>query len=181
MAEPDSPSPKASAGEPARNPKPRPEGEPPAVLKLREKIEASLAGMVDGYATDDHGNYVLGLESARVFVVPAWLEGDKTVIRVFAITNLDVPVTADLTQYLLEKNMEFVFGGFALDVENGAVWFNHNLLGDFVAPEELEATMSAVAHTADQYDDEIKGRFGGRLYVEAPEETVPSPAMPGYL
>ena len=162
-------------------PTPRPAGEPDAVVKLREKIESSLSAMVDGYAADEHGNYVLGLESARVFVVPAWVEGDKTVIRVFAITNLDVPVTADLTQYLLEKNMEFVFGGFALDVENGAVWFNHNLLGDFVAPEELEATMAAVAHTADQFDDEIKGRFGGRLYVEAPEEAVPSPAVPGYL
>ena len=150
-------------------------------MKLRETIEAALGSMVEGYAADDHGNYVLGLESARVFVVPAWVEDDKTVIRVFAITNLDVPVTAELTKYLLEKNMEFVFGGFALDVENGAVWFNHNLLGDFVAPEELEATMAAVAHTADQFDDEIKGRFGGRLYVEAPEDAVPSPAVPGYL
>ena len=162
-------------------PKPRPEGEPPAVVKLRELIEATLDSMVDSYAVDDHGNYVLGLETARVFVVPAWLGEDKTVIRVFAITNLGVPVTAELTKYLLEKNMEFVFGGFALDTESGAVWFNHNLLGDFAVPEQLEATMAAVAHTADQYDDEIKGRFGGRLYVEAPENAVPSPTSPGYL
>lgn len=164
-----------------RFPAPRPAGEPEAVVKLRGMIETTLSSMVEGYGADDHGNYVLGLESARVFVVPAWVEEDKTVIRVFAITNLDVPVTAELTRYLLEKNMEFVFGGFALDVENGAVWFNHNLLGDFVAPEELETTMAAVAHTADQFDDEIKGRFGGRLYVEAPEDAVPSPAIPGYL
>src|SRR5687767_2521475 len=115
-------------------PKPRPEGEPGPVVKLRELIETTLDGMVDSYACDEHGNYVLGLESARVFVVPAWLDESQTVIRVFAITNLDVPVTAELTRYLLEKNMEFVFGGFALDTENGAVWFNHNLLGDFAAP-----------------------------------------------
>jgi hypothetical protein len=161
--------------------KPRPEGEPSAVVKLRELIETTLDGMVDGYACDEHGNYVLGLESARVFIVPAWLDENQTVIRVFAITNLDVPVTAELTRYLLEKNMEFVFGGFALDVENGAVWFNHNLLGDFAAPEQLEATMAAVAHTADQFDDEIKASFGGRLYVEGPGSAVPSPPSPGYL
>ncbi|MGH2806837.1 MAG: T3SS (YopN, CesT) and YbjN peptide-binding chaperone 1 [Actinomycetota bacterium] len=162
-------------------PRPRPEGEPSAVVKLRELIESTLDGMVDTYATDDNGNYVLGLESARVFVVPAWVDETHTVIRVFAITNLEVPITAELTRYLLEKNMEFVFGGFAIDVEHGAVWFNHNLLGEFVAREELEATMAAVAHTADEYDDEIKASFGGRLYVEGPAATVPSPPAPGYL
>jgi hypothetical protein len=168
-----------SAGDEA--PRPRPSGEPPSVVKVREIIETTLADMVDGYATDPNGNYVLGLESARVFVVPTWLEDDRTVIRVFAITNLDVPVTAELTAYLLEKNMEFVFGGFALDAANGAVWFNHNLLGDYMAPEELEATLGAVAGTADNFDDEIKSRFGGRLYVETPKESVPSPSAPGYL
>ncbi|MDQ3964417.1 MAG: YbjN domain-containing protein [Actinomycetota bacterium] len=137
--------------------------------------------MVDGYAADDQGNYVLGVASARVFIVPTWLENDASVVRVFAITNLDVPVTAELTSYLLEKNLEFVFGGFALDIGHGAVWFNHNLLGDFITPEEIEATIAAVAQTADRFDDEIKSRFGGRLYVETPENAVPSPTSPGYL
>ena len=85
-------------------PKPRPEGEPSAVVKLRELIETTLEGMVDSYACDEHGNYVLGLESARVFVVPAWLDESQTVIRVFAITNLDVPVTAELTKYQSHRN-----------------------------------------------------------------------------
>ena len=41
--------------------------------------------------------------------------------------------------------------------------------------------MAAVAHTADQFDDEIKSSFGGRLYVEGPGTAVPSPPAPGYL
>ena len=164
-----------------KHPKPRPEGEPEKVQKLRELIENKLAEMVDLYFTDDHGNYVLGIASARVFIVPTWIENGATIIRVFAITNLDVPVTAELTQWLLQKNLEFVFGGFALDGEAGAVWFNHNMLGDFAHPEQLEATLAAVAQTADAYDDEIKERFGGRLYVETPNESVPIPDTPGYL
>ena len=162
-------------------PKPRPKGEPEKVLKLRELIEAKLAEMVDMYFTDDHGNYVLGIASARVFIVPTWIENGATIIRVFAITNLDVTVTPELTTWLLEKNLEFVFGGFALDSKVGAVWFNHNMLGDYAHPEQLEATLAAVAQTADQYDDEIKQRFGGRLYVEAPDDSVPIPDTPGYL
>ena len=162
-------------------PKPRPKGEPEKVQKLRELIESKLAEMVDLYFSDDHGNYVLGIASARVFIVPTWIENGATIVRVFAITNLDVPVTPELTQWLLKKNLEFVFGGFALDTEAGAVWFNHNMLGDFAHPEQLEATLAAVAQTADQYDDEIKERFGGRLYVETPDESVPIPDTPGYL
>jgi hypothetical protein len=146
-----------------RYPKPRPKDEPEKVVQVRSTIETRLSAMFERYLVDEHGNYVLGLETARVFVVPTWLESGATVVRVFAITNLDVPVTADLTTYLLAKNLDFVFGGFALDVDNGAVWFNHNVLGDFMAPEE------------------IKGRFGGRLYVETPDEAVPTPATPGYL
>jgi hypothetical protein len=160
--------------------KPRPQGEPDKVVALREVIETKLASL-GGYLVDDHGNYVLGLQTARTFVVPTWLENGATVVRVFAITNLGVPVTSELTQWLLQKNLEFVFGAFALDVENGAIWFNHNLLGDFTAPEELEATIAAVIETANRFDDEIKTRFGGRLYVEGAADAVPPPGTPGYL
>ena len=160
---------------------PRPDGEPADVVALRGLVEAKLTEMVESYGVDQHGNYVLGLSSARVFIVPTWLENGMTVVRVFAITNLDVPVTAGLSSYLLTKNLEFVFGAFALDVKNGAVWFNHNLLGQHVTPEELETTLGAVAETANQFDDEIKSQFGGRLYVEGPGEAVPTPATPGYL
>jgi hypothetical protein len=180
---PDAPSP--DAPEPAdttdTHPKPRPEGEPEGVLKLRELIETKLAEMLDGYFADEQGAYIVGAESARIFVVPAWIDDGPSVIRVFAITNVDVPITAELTSYLLTTNLEFVFGAFALDVSNGAVWFNHNLLGDHTSPEELEATIAAVAQTADKYDDEIKNRFGGRLYVETPADSLPTPPAPGYL
>ena len=160
--------------------KPRPSGEPESVVALREMIETKLATL-GGYVVDSNGNYVLGLQSARTFVMPTWLENGSTVIRVFAITNLGVTVTAELTQWLLERNLEFVFGAFALDVDKGAIWFNHNLLGGFAAPEELEVTIAAVIETADRFDDEIKARFGGRLYVEAAGETAAPPAAPGYL
>jgi hypothetical protein len=175
---PDSPGPAETT---ELHPKPRPEGEPEGVLKLREMIETKLAEMLEGYLADEQGAYIVGAESARIFVVPAWIEDGPSVIRVFAITNVDVPITAELTSYLLTTNLEFVFGAFALDVSNGAVWFNHNLLGDHTSPEELEATIAAVAQTADKYDDEIKNRFGGRLYVEAPTDSLPTPPAPGYL
>lgn len=159
----------------------RPEDEPKLVGELRQRIEKTLSELYEDYVEDESGMYVVGLDTARVFIVPTWLDEETTVIRLFAITNLDVPVTHELSSYLLTKNLEFVFGAFALDVERGAVWFTHNLLGEFTAPEEFEATLAAVAETAAEYDNEIKSTFGGRLYTETPEESVPSPAVPGYL
>ena len=173
--------PPAEQTDAAALPKPHPKDEPEGILPLREMIEAKLVELFEGYLCDDHGSYLIGLESARVFVVPTWLDDDKTVVRVFAITNLDVPVTAELTSFLVSKNLEFVIGAFALDVEHGAVWFNHNLMGNYTQPEELEATIAAVAETAAHLDDEIKSRFGGRLYVETPEQSIPTPDTPGYL
>jgi hypothetical protein len=173
--------PKGEGADEESHPQPRPEGEPAGVVKIRELVEDQLTKMFDRYLADEQGNYVLGLDTARVFVVPTWLEDEQTVIRIFAITNLDVPVTADLSTYLLAQNLEFVLGAFALDVENGAVWFNHNLLGEFMAAEEFESSLAAVAQTAERFDDEIKERFGGRLYVEAPGSAVPTPPSPGYL
>jgi hypothetical protein len=162
-------------------PKPRPDGEPAGVVKARELVEEQLTKMFERYLVDEQGSYVLGLDTARVFVVPTWLEDEQTVIRIFAITNLDVPVTAELTKYLLAQNLEFVLGAFALDAENGAVWFNHNLLGRFMAAEEFESSLAAVAETAERFDNEIKERFGGRLYVEDSGSAVPAPPSPGYL
>ena len=164
-----------------RFPRPRPANEPPAVVKIRELIEGKLREILDGYAVDPRGSYVFGLESARIFVVPAWLPDERTIVRVFAITNLDVLITAQLTSYLLEKNLDFVLGAFALDADQGAVWFNHNLLGGFLVADELEATLAAVAQTANELDDEIKTRFGGRLFSEAPSDTISPPHTPGYL
>ncbi|MDQ3981383.1 MAG: YbjN domain-containing protein [Actinomycetota bacterium] len=179
---PDDPTPVAESSAPAADAaKPRPAGEPEKVVELRGMIETKLAEIAGGYMTDQHGNYVLGMQSARTFIVPTWLENGATVVRVFAITNMAVPVTAELTSWLLAKNLEFVFGAFALDVDQGAVWFNHNLLGDFTAPEELEAAIAAVIETANRFDDEIKTRFGGRLYVEGAGDVVAPPAAPGYL
>ena len=162
-------------------PKPRPPDEPDTVVKLREVIETKLQEMVDRYFVDPRGSYVFGLDSARVFVVPAWLKNGATVVRVFAITNLDVTVTPELTSFLLARNLDFVLGSFALDEDRGAIWFNHNLIGEFLEPDELEATLAAVAETANQMDDEIKGQFGGRLYSEGPEAKISPPEAPGYL
>lgn len=134
---------------------------------LRDRVESYLQEAFGRWETDGDGDYRLDCGSARVFVCPrAWTE-DKTVVRVFSIVALGVPATPALTEFLASENFHLTFGHFAYDDARQGVWFIHNLLGDFLDPEELCTAVRAVADLADHYDDLIKERFGGRLFTEA--------------
>jgi hypothetical protein len=102
---------------------------------------------------------------------------------VFSITNVDVPLDGDLPRFLLGLNYTFALGRFAVDAERRAVWFDHVLTADDLDDGTLARTISAVAGTADRYDDEIKERFGGRTFREegSPVEqaAVAGPGMAG--
>jgi hypothetical protein len=89
------------------------------------------------------------------------------VVRVFAITNVGVPVTPELGLFLARLNFGLMFGRFALDVERQAIWVDETLLGDHFTDEELRFTIDVVAKTADEWDDRLKQMFGGATYQEA--------------
>jgi hypothetical protein len=141
-----------------------------AVGALREKLEGYLAEHFGTYVVDRDGDFHVDYESARVFVCPRDWQGKRTVVSIFSVTNVDVPITEELTHFLVAENLSLLFGHFALrDAENeplGDVWFAHTLLGDFLDADELVTALSSVARTANKYDDIIKARFGGRLYTE---------------
>ncbi|HXG65030.1 MAG TPA: hypothetical protein VNO70_07970 [Blastocatellia bacterium] len=86
-------------------------------------------------------------------------------VEVFSYVVVDVDVTADLMRFLLTYNLKLVLGAFGLTVgENGkgSVLLTHTLLGDHMQPEELYATVSAIARVADDLDTQIVAAFGGK-------------------
>jgi hypothetical protein len=141
-----------------------------AVDALREKLEGWLAEHFGTYTVDREGDFQVDYESARVFVCPRDWRGRKTVVTIFSVTNVDVPFTEELTHFLAGENLGLLFGHFSLRLgeerTSAQVWFAHTLLGDYLDPDELVTALSAVARSANKYDDLIKDRFGGRLYTE---------------
>ena len=137
---------------------------------LRAKVEKILAEQFGTYTVDQEGDVVVDYESARVFVCSRDWKQRATVVSIFSVTNVGVPVTPALTLFLARENLSLLFGHFSLRAEEGAeqgeVWFGHTLLGDFLDPDELVTALSTVARMADKYDDLIRERFGGRLYLE---------------
>ncbi|MCZ7536617.1 MAG: YbjN domain-containing protein [Acidimicrobiia bacterium] len=139
------------------------------------------------FEVDSDGDFTFPFKSTRVWVAPRGLPGGPLVVRVFAVTNVDIDPTPALGLFLSETNFALAFGRFALDAPRRAVWFEETLLGDFVADEELTFVVQIVASTADQFDDRIAAAFGGRVF-NSPEsagaaEEVPSekPGAAGYL
>lgn len=156
---------------------------------VRERIEAVLGVMADGRRPerDEDGDYVLPVEDVHVTVAPRAAPQGPVVVRVFAITNVDVTVAPELGLFLARLNFGLMFGRFALDAEHRAIWFDETLLGDQFSDEELRFAIRVVATTADEWDDRLKQMFGGSTHQEVrtgrtanPPPTA-KPGQGGYL
>jgi hypothetical protein len=151
-----------------------------AQLKLaaaRERIERVVTGVAGHRVERDRdGDNVLPIADVHVVVAPRVAPGGPVIVRVFAITNVEVAVTPELGIFLARLNFGLMFGRFALDVEHRSIWFDETLLGDQFTDEELRFTIDVVANTADQWDDRLKQMFGGATYQEALRSQRPATA-----
>jgi hypothetical protein len=150
-----------------------------ARLKLaaaRERIERVVT-QVAGHRVerDRDGDYVIPIADVHVVVAPRVAPGGPVIVRIFAITNVEVAVTPELGIFLARLNFGLMFGRFALDVEHRSIWFDETLLGDQFTDEELRFTIDVVASTADQWDDRLKQMFGGSTHQEALAQRSASP------
>lgn len=129
-----------------------------------EKIVEELLGNAPD--RDPDGDFVLPIGQVHVMVAPrAGIDG-SVVIRVFAVTNLGINVTAELGLFLARLNFGLMFGRFSLDVEHRSIWFDETLLGEHFREEELRFAVEVVSTTADAWDDRLKQMFGGVTYQE---------------
>jgi len=133
----------------------------------RERIEPIVEDLLGRPAErDPDGDYVLPIGQVHVMVAPrAGLDG-AVVIRVFAVTNVGINVTAELGLFLARLNFGLMFGRFSLDVEHRSIWFDETLLGEQFREEELRFAVEVVSTTADAWDDRLKQMVGGVTYQE---------------
>ena len=87
---------------------------------------------------------------------------------IFCPALLDVPVTPALFEYVATNN-KYRFGKLSVIIlESGkaVVEVGYALLGTYLDPEELTVAVGMVAGLADDLDDEMKAKFGGRRFHE---------------
>jgi hypothetical protein len=139
------------------------------ISETRDRVASMVANLVGRVELSPDGTLSFPYETTRVFVgVRPWGEG-STVVSVYAITNVDLEPSPELHEYVALHTDDWVFGHLVMSVSEGkaAVGFSHSLLGDRLDAEELHTAVAAVAVTADEVDEQIKERFGGRLPAES--------------
>lgn len=138
------------------------------VLEVKDRVQRLLVDFVGPVQVDSDGDFTFRMGSARVFirVVPHGRDAQNTVVSIMSPTNLRVPPSPELFRYVATTG--YVFGDLmAIEREDGVyVHLSHNLLGDFLDPDELKWAVGAVASTADDVDDEIHDKFGGSRFHE---------------
>ena len=105
----------------------------------------------------------MGSALAQVAVLP-WRD-DETVVSVRSYVVTGAELKPDLLKFLLEKNNEMRFGGYGVD-HDGDIFFTHSVVGSTCDKNELRTSVMAVVSTADEMDDEIVGRWGGRRALD---------------
>ncbi len=106
---------------------------------------------------------ILGSSLTQAVVAP-WGD-DDAVIQVRAYVTTGTELTPDLLMFLLQANDHLRFGAFGID-NDGAIFMEHSIVGPTCDKPELKASMLAVAHTADEYDDQIVKRWGGERALD---------------
>lgn len=114
---------------------------------------------------EDEPLFILNFGSAvaSTRVIP-W-EDDGALITTRAYVVTDIEITPELSYYLLRANNGIYFGRFALDAENDIV-FEHSLVGASCDRIELHHSIMTVIRIADEYDDEIVARWGGKRALD---------------
>lgn len=124
---------------------------------------------------DADGDVGIRYGSAMVFVR---IEGDPPVLHLWAPVLSDVGTTAGLDEELNRRNVETAFARL-LHV-NGTVIAAMELFGVPYQPAHLLAGCELVGELADDVDDELAARFGGRTFFG--EKVVRHPLeQAGYL
>ena len=137
------------------------------VAVVKDKVQRFLLEVLNTVSIDRDGDFTFREGSTRLFIsVQPFGEASASVRIVAPIIN-DAPASPELFKFIATDG-SYKFGHLTCHEKNGrvSILFNHTLLGDFLDPDELKLAVFLMARTADELDDEIVKKFGGRKFHE---------------
>ena len=94
----------------------------------------------------------------------------RSVVLVTAPLLRQVPTSPDLFEWIARHGGSRWFGHVEVHPSEAPdhvnLVFSHTLLGDYLDQPELETTMWALLSAANEWDDELKEKFGGKRTVD---------------
>jgi hypothetical protein len=137
---------------------------------------------VQRFLVDGFSNVILGKDgfavdrgSTRVNVeVKEWgtdRNGDpSSIVRLWSPIGREITPTPEFFRWAAVDGSRFLFGSVTVFENEGATLcsavFDHTLLGDYLDPDELNGAIAVIAGTADDLDDVIHDKFGGKRWTD---------------
>jgi hypothetical protein len=143
-----------------------------------QKVQRILVEEFSDVRLRKSGGFVLEVGSAAAFVqITEWTpdsEGNpRSLVYIWAPLGRDVKPSEELYHWAAVDGQQMRFGTVTVidDKEKGTcfVQFDHTLLADYLDPAELRTAVGAVMFTADDLDEIVHDRFGGKRYTDPSE------------
>ena len=137
----------------------------PCQEDVYKQMRQFLDELVDEHFDDaEHCDFYVKFGSTLLEISITPFEEDNAVIEILAYCVQGVDPSAELMRELLALNSQLPLGGFSLLGTD--VFFSHAFIGRKLQPEQLIASLSSVAAIADEYDEKIVERYGGKTAIE---------------
>lgn len=157
---------------PPESPPPGAEQPDTQLLLLKDKVQRYLTDLAGTIQIAPDGLFTLKMGSARVFIsCTSWAQTGKTLVGLECPVLIDCQPSAELYEDIATRANDYLFGHLSAAPQTDGsviVMFTHTLLGDYLDPDELKTAVLGVLSTADQIDEDMKARFGGKRFQEDP-------------
>ena len=94
----------------------------------------------------------------------------SSIVRLWASIGREIKPTSEFYRWAAVEGSRFLFGSVTVFENEGATLcsavFDHTLLADYLDPDELNGAVAVIASTADDLDDVVHDKFGGKRYTD---------------
>jgi hypothetical protein len=146
-----------------------------AVDVISAKVQRMLTAEFNDIRLTKDGGFSLPMGSTTVFVeIKEWTadkdSNPRSLVYLWCPVAREVPISPELFEWAATEGRKSWFGGVVVqknqDGKTAFVTFDHTLLGNFLDPDELSSAAYMVGWTADDLDDVVTTKFGGKRYTD---------------
>ena len=146
-----------------------------AVDATSAKVQRMLVGAFNDVRLTKDGGFSVPMGSTTVYVeIKEWTpdtdNNPRSLVYLWSPMARDVPLGPELYEWAATEGRQKWFGGVVVqknkDEKTAFVTYDHTLLGNFLDPDELMTAVSMVGWTADDLDDMITTKFGGKRWSD---------------
>lgn len=139
-----------------------------ALEDVRKRVTRILSDVFGECRVDDDGGIEIPIRKTACFV--SFDEVSIVLLDLYAPILRSVPLSNALGLWVATSGQEFQIGSVALEIDDsnhfGSLFYRYALVGNDVAPLELEYAVTMVGYGADRLIQILQPTFGGKSYFE---------------